>query len=192
MALAINFGIVGGVDRVTFNETTGAYHVTTNPTGWGAPNPVVGDATSVKLFVGVPGNTSMIELDLSANFPEDDDSVDLDILATTLGLNHIPSGVWKFTYEVVATTTYTKTKYYFLDQHAQQWFDVQLEGMNLATLADPSSLVTAAPRNAFTNEFLFIANMYVLFKLACRAAANNHVDSAQCIMNFINAQINLC
>ena len=45
MALALSFSVVERNDNtlLTITDTSGVYHVVTNPTGWGAPNPLVTD-----------------------------------------------------------------------------------------------------------------------------------------------------
>lgn len=193
MAVVLNFSPSDRPDRIVFNETTGAYDAVTNTTGWGAPNEVVGDAVSATLQFGVPGLTDLIEIDVSDDLPTTNTSLNLSISAEDLGISHITSGVWKIIYTVVTgTTTYTTTKYWWFDAHAQQWLDVQLEGMDLSLLADPMAHALKAPKNQFTNEFEYVRNMFFLLRGACILASKNHVKDAQCIMNYINSQISFC
>ena len=192
MATVLNFVPVDYPDRIVFNETTSTYSVS-NTGGWGAPNEATTDAVSASLSFGVPGMTDMITIDVSDNLPTTNTALNLAISAEDLGISHIVSGVWKITYTVVTgTTTYTTTKYWWFDAHAQRWLDVQLEGMDLSLLADPMAHALKAPKNQFTNEFVHVRNMYFLLKAACILASRNHVKSAQCIMNFINSQISIC
>lgn len=96
-------------------ETTGAYNASTNTTGWGAPNPALGDVTSATL---------------SITLPDEEDAVDFDITATVTGATIVdgeflldeltmedfdssgafPDGIYDIVYTVtIGTTDYTYT-----------------------------------------------------------------------------------
>ena len=193
MANVLNISLSDRPDRIIFNETSGVYNGATNPGGWGGPNDSVGDATAATLEVGIPNVSDTVTIDISASYPSTDSEINLAIEAEDLGLTHIVSGVWKFIYTVVsASGTFTVTKYWWFDAHAQQWLDIQLEGMDLSLLSDPMAHALKAPKNQFDNNMEYVARMFFLLRAACILASQNKVKAAQCIMNFINSQINLC
>ena len=110
----VNFNISGYTAYVSFKELTGTMSAT-NMGGWGGSNEAISDATSAKLFVGVPGNTDLIELDLYPDYPTTG-STELQINASSLGLAKIYAGVYKFIYQVkTADNTYEKTIYFWFD-----------------------------------------------------------------------------
>jgi hypothetical protein len=56
MALETNFQIVESPesDAIWVFDTTGFYHVTNNPTGWGGVNPTIADVTTCSIVVTLP------------------------------------------------------------------------------------------------------------------------------------------
>lgn len=191
MATVINFTVKDKIDRVIFNEDTGAMSLT-NPNGWGGTNEDTTDAISAMLYVGVPGNTSLVELDLYPNYPKNDTTA-MSISAADLGLDKLYGGVYKFIYRVVTgTTTYEKTKYYFFDAYTQCWFDNQIVGMDLSTVGTLDGAIGIAPNNAWTDSFDRLSKLWFLFEMAKRLACKNYVNDAQCIMNYVNSKIKCC
>lgn len=192
MALVQNFSITDNGETLTFKELTAAYSVS-NTGGWGAPNPVVGDATSITLSVGVPGNTDLVVIDISDTFPTTDITDEFEITTTLLGIDCMVGGVYKFILTtVVGVTTYTTTKYYWIDKNVECWFDKKLFGMNINKLQDLGAFSHQAYQSQFTDEFESISKLYMLFQIAERAAQNNNVTYAQCIMDFINSKTVCC
>lgn len=59
MALDIKLSIINNKNEIIVTDSTGDYNAITNPTGWGAPNPVRNntDVTSVRLTVTNPSGT---------------------------------------------------------------------------------------------------------------------------------------
>lgn len=51
MAITLKYCITESDDATSFSvkETTGIYDVSTNPTGWGSPNPTIGSATAATI-----------------------------------------------------------------------------------------------------------------------------------------------
>lgn len=192
MALVLNFSITDLGSSLTFKELTAAY-AGDNLTGWGAPNPVIGDATSVLLKIGVPGSLTMLSLDLSDTFPTTDITDEFSITKTLLGVDLILGGVYKFVYEVIAgATTYTTTKYYFIDKNVENWFDAQMMGLNINKFSDAMQSSTQAYRGAFDESFDSLSRLYMLFTYAQRLAAEEYVNQAQEIMDYINPKITCC
>ena len=93
-----------------YTQTTGAYDVTDNPTGFGAPNPEVGDVTSATLVV--TNRTTGVEYDPIDFTVSDTDGEETelgfdDLLVSEAEITEIEDGVWEFTLTVVAGgTTY--------------------------------------------------------------------------------------
>lgn len=120
MPLEIDFNICqnSSCDELTFTETTGAYNATTNPGGWGAPNPTLASVTTpVTLTVTFP-NESVYTLDvatLNPSFPTDDTTLEWVLDMSSFGGDtgdSFEDGVYTFTYLVTADgSTYTQTHY---------------------------------------------------------------------------------
>lgn len=120
MSVILQFSICQSNDceTLTFTETTGAYDVTSNPNGWGSPNRATSSATIVTLTVTNPDDTEYV-LDLSANYPTTDITLEYEINPTEIGLTagtKIPDGIYKFNYSVTTVVTgttivYTQTVY---------------------------------------------------------------------------------
>lgn len=117
MALVLDFNICQKYNckEILFTETTGTYSVT-NTTGWGAPNPLTGSATSATLAITKYGTTSTTyTLNLfTSSFPttnlSSEYSVTADLIGGTSG-DVITDGIYTFVYTVVVgETTYTQTK----------------------------------------------------------------------------------
>jgi hypothetical protein len=117
MSLKLNFDICQSTSCkwFSFKETTGLYNETTNPGGWGAPNPEISEGEDASVSVLLPGSTTPVSVDLSNFLPSDDTDYSLDITNTDLGLTNtsaLPGGIYQITYNVVVeTSTYSKTKY---------------------------------------------------------------------------------
>jgi hypothetical protein len=121
MAVDAKFSICqdSNCQAINFTETTGVYEVTSNPTGWGAPNEETTDATSATLSIIGPDGTTYPTVDLFAtgNFPKSD-STSVSIPATTLSsaMTTFADGLWEMVYAVTTSTaTYTETRTFFFD-----------------------------------------------------------------------------
>lgn len=55
--------------NLIFTETTGAYNVTTNPTGWGTPNIPLANATAASIIITTPSGASFTFVITSSGFP---------------------------------------------------------------------------------------------------------------------------
>ena len=58
LELSINVSLSSDGKTMTFTETTGAYNVNLNPTGWGSPNTPLTDISEAKLDITTPSGTS--------------------------------------------------------------------------------------------------------------------------------------
>jgi hypothetical protein len=114
MALEIDFDICTqtACTEIKFTETTGIYQALSNPTGYGAPNPLVGDFVTATLLIIDPDGEEY-EIDLGAeSYPKNDDDgyviPAVDIGSRTL----IEDGYWQFVYTIVdgAAESYSATK----------------------------------------------------------------------------------
>lgn len=115
MSLQLKFSIcqTSSCSKLIFKETTGIYNVSTNPTGWGAPNATIGTATSAILTITL-GNSLSYNIDLFAttNFPTSDKTFEYEITNEDIGYITgvaIPDQIIDFKYTVIANSiTYTQ------------------------------------------------------------------------------------
>jgi len=92
-----------------FTETTGAYNVSTNPGGYGAPNAALADCTATLV---ITNDSTDVEYDSITMTPSSSNGATLieleDILLDGVELTAIEDGVWKFLYTVTsASVNYT-------------------------------------------------------------------------------------
>lgn len=110
MSLETNFTITAACscNNFTFTETTGDYNVSSNPTGWGAPNIAHTDVDASTLTVTFPsGTTASIDLLADINAGK---GFTKEITLSDLGLEPadiLEPGVWKFTWANVDDDTAT-------------------------------------------------------------------------------------
>jgi len=103
MALSIKFVAVQTSNRkgIVIEETTGAYNAIANPGGYGAPNPVVGDAVQAVVYVtGADGIVHTV--DVSASLPSATNG-SYTIVNTDIGFTAdsvIPDGYYVIRYEL--------------------------------------------------------------------------------------------
>lgn len=101
MALDLKLNADANVSAITVYDITGAYAVTTNEGGWGAPNPITGDATAAQVELTAPDATvPLIVTDIYPTLPNDT-SAGYEINAVTdLSLEKIEDGIWTIKYVV--------------------------------------------------------------------------------------------
>ncbi len=116
MSVVLSFEICesSNCNNLSFKETTGAYDVDSNSTGWNTPNTSTDDATGATLTITMASGTSyVIDLFATGNFPTTDTGFIYDIINTDIGLaltDTIPDQIITFLYTVTtATDTYTQT-----------------------------------------------------------------------------------
>ena len=91
---------------IYFKDTTGAYHVTNNPYGWGTPNLVVANLTVATLTINYPGTTPVNTThNLLSQIPNPvTGTIEFDVIEGTYD-----DGIYIFTYYVTdGTTSVTK------------------------------------------------------------------------------------
>lgn len=98
-------------------DTTGAYNSSSNPNGWGAPNPTIASITAATFNIQ---NTSGMNATINVfnTFPTTDSSLAFPIINTDAGLNSTDcfKGIYTGTYTAfVNTTTYSSTANFFAD-----------------------------------------------------------------------------
>jgi hypothetical protein len=110
MALTLKFTVENGDDckSIIFTETTGAYNVTTNPTGWGTPNATIAQVTEATLTIENL-TTAVIYDDItitpnSTNSSTTITTQDLEVGGVSIGDITLPDGLYEFTYTVIANT----------------------------------------------------------------------------------------
>jgi hypothetical protein len=133
LALKTNFTYRQSADLKTLYiyDTTGVYDATTNPTGWGAPNPVIGDVASDKISIQSVGSNTIYEIEMYSTLPNTNDT-SFPITSSILGLGpdaEIPDGQYVFTRKTTLTagTVYTKAARVFLVGQLQCCADSMLD-----------------------------------------------------------------
>lgn len=99
----INVCVKTACSVLTFKETTGTYNVTTNPGGYGTPNPITGDFVTAVLTIIAPSGTQYdVDLiDLSAGFPSSNVDFEYTIPSAQIGSRtNIEDGYWQFIYTI--------------------------------------------------------------------------------------------
>ena len=130
MALFLNFNIKqsDNARELAFTETTGAYNGSTNPGGWGTPNPATTDVTtSARLSILPPGATTATIINVSSTHPTVDKTIEVVIRSQDLGLGTdaiLPDGLWEMSYYVedtvaVPNVTYTNDQTIFVSGQAR-------------------------------------------------------------------------
>lgn len=113
MALELKFNVcvVNKCTQLEFTETTGVYNVTTNPTGWGAPNIELAEIVAATLTITSPSGTDYVINLFDQGFPSS--NVDFSYIFNVGALTEIVDGKWTFVYTVTdsESNTYTKTVY---------------------------------------------------------------------------------
>lgn len=119
--LKVNFTIEESADRKSLfiTDTTGIYHGTLNPGGYGAPNPTVAMVLTATLGIVIPQGSNPIVVNIfeATVFPNTG-NVTKEVLASDFGLLEFPDGIYQMTYSVtgddamsvafVSTKTITK------------------------------------------------------------------------------------
>lgn len=98
MSLQLTYSIKfsGDCQNIILENTTGAVSAS-NVTGYGTPNPAVGDITSATVVITLPDGTVLSSLPLThPTVPPDAPAITI-FSATDLGLASIPEGIYKFT-----------------------------------------------------------------------------------------------
>lgn len=119
MALKTNFTYrqSGDLKTLYIYDTTGVYDATTNPTGWGAPNPEIGDATSDIIAIQEVGSSTIYEIQMYSLLPNIT-SVGFAVDSSMIGQgvdSEIKDGQYIFTRKTIVNgTTYVKTMRVFI------------------------------------------------------------------------------
>lgn len=112
MSLVLTFNVCSNSNckTVNFNETTGTYNVTTNPTGWGTPNATIASATTATLTITKPDTTEIV-INLFSTYPTTDSTLLRTITQTELeNTGKLTDGLYTFLYTVTANSVvYTQT-----------------------------------------------------------------------------------
>jgi len=107
---SINICIKNACSTIVFKETTGAYNVTTNPTGYGSPNPTTASVTAAVLKVIGPDDVEYSIDMLAEGFPTTNVDLEYEIPLDLIGNRTvIEDGYWQFIYTVTSTTDYIAT-----------------------------------------------------------------------------------
>lgn len=103
MAEEIKLGVEADKNAIYLYDETGVYDVDCNSGGWGSPNLEPSDIEEATVEVFIPKSDSGIIIDVSDALPNAT-GLGLEVLAQELGLEFIPSGVWRFVYRLKSTT----------------------------------------------------------------------------------------
>lgn len=114
MSLVTHFNICQSVDcrTLVFTETTGVYGVSSNPTGYGTPNPSFDTATAATLVITAPGGAEYTIDLFTEGFPTNNPLTQFAITADLIGgipNAPIPDGIYTFLYTEVNGSTYLQT-----------------------------------------------------------------------------------
>ena len=115
MAIAIDFctSLSSCAKLITFTDLTGDYNVTTNPSGWGAPNELRSAVTASTLTLTDPGGV-VYTIDITT---ETVAGTDAEIDPTEIGYSstsdQIADGYYLISWEVVVGSTYTELNGFF-------------------------------------------------------------------------------
>lgn len=103
----INVCVKTACSVLTFRDTTGIYNITTNPTGYGSPNPIVGDFDTATLTIIAPDETEYVLdlISLDAGFPSNNRDYEYTIPYTSIGnRTNIEDGYWQFIYTITTNS----------------------------------------------------------------------------------------
>lgn len=182
---------------VKFSETTGEYNASSNPGGWGTPNPEVGDVTStVVTFILPNGTTTSFDSTVLGpanpflNFPDETGTEEVSLTMANFGgssSSAFDDGFYTVTYTVngnfgVDTYSATITQTFFLSCQIRCCIDKMF---HLASQADCTDCKSEKLNNALEAEsFLKSAE----FAAACGKIemAKKHLAKAQWICNTKN------
>lgn len=102
--------------ELLLKDITGTYNVTTNPTGWGAPNLALAGVTEATISITIPGHDDAVELDVTSTVTAAT-IIDGVFVLDTLTMDgdfdgdedeQFPDGIYEITYTIVGGgTTYT-------------------------------------------------------------------------------------
>lgn len=120
MSLQLNFTtcVTNGCTNIKFTETTGVYS-TTNPGGWGAPNPEISNIYFASIILTSPNNVTYT-IDIFDSIVTEYNNGFIYTFSIP-GVDNIIDGKWTIKYEIVTRqaviedvvyTTYSKTKYF--------------------------------------------------------------------------------
>lgn len=159
---------------ITLTDITGDYDVTTNPTGWGAPNPATTDCSSIVITIYDYYHVNETEYNVPAADIADVFDAGLTITADDIfGITSFPDGSYTFivTY-TVSGTEYTYTVY---------------KGFYCSALCCAKQMgLTLNPRTcdySKIEEWNFIMN---LLTTAFWATCCGHYDYFQEIIDYVN------
>lgn len=128
MSVTLQFNICQSntCKKFTFTETTKAYDVNNNSTGWGSPNSATTAAETAALTITGPSGITYTFNLFTASYPTTNFNQEFIINNTDLGYastSTIEDGEWKFVYTVSRTTAtaflYTQTKFKYTTCNAE-------------------------------------------------------------------------
>lgn len=140
MALELKLGISSVQDEIRLIDNTGIYNVTTNPTGYGAPNEVPGDFILSNVTITTPSGDVTV-IDTFPTFPTDDSLVIVTVTPATLNIAKLPPGVYTFSYLIDSGTgalsnAYIDTVKYFHYEPIACCISKKLKSMSFSCATD--------------------------------------------------------
>ena len=194
LQLGIHLCQTSNCKTIKFSETTGEYNASSNPGGWGTPNPEVGDVTSTVVAFTLPSGTistfdsaELGVLNPFAAFPDDTGTLEVSLTMANFGgaaTSAFADGVYSITYTVngnvgVNTYTATVTQTFFLNCQIRCCIDKMF---HLASQADCTDCKPEKLNNALEAESYLKA---AEFAAACGKLemAKKHLAKAQWICN---------
>lgn len=113
MALDLQITVQNNVDSMILVDSTGDYDVTSNPGGWGAPNPVRGDVSSAAVVITPPSGTALTSISLGTFL---DPTLSVDITTNLESQDTaLSDGIWKYVFTFGGTGIPDPTVYALRD-----------------------------------------------------------------------------
>lgn len=159
MAIVLKYTVTQSENakKLLFKETTGAYQLINNETGWGSPNEELAAVTSTTLTVTPPGGTAIAftsaELGGLTSFPTDNTQQELEINSSDLNLGsdtELPDGLWTFKYDIVAASSYSVTKTFYLYKKVECCVLEQLANLSIEDCSCSNSKEKTLALEAYT------------------------------------------
>lgn len=89
-----------------FTETTGAYHATDNPGGYGTPNPATGACTATLVITNESSDVEYDSITMTPSSADGETVIEVsEILLDGTAITEIADGIWGFVYTVTSSGT---------------------------------------------------------------------------------------
>jgi hypothetical protein len=170
-------------DFIYVFDATGEFKKKQNECGWGSPNLRVTDITKAEITVFIPCVTEPVVIDVYPSLPNDS-CIGFEIAPADLGLQNIPSGVWKFEYRAFLRPG-TETEEVFVVT-CYQFFTAAIRCCIDSRKPDFDIVNIDSEANKKTIE------LEAVLEIAEWAACKGDLDSAQEMAKYLTLQCECC